>query len=509
MTILRNKIVAIALLAVGVTANVLAQTTSDDRAVLAQIQKKVAERKFTEVERELLNYLIAHPKDASGFALLAKLRLKQDRIEEAQSLSNRALSLNPNLLEAKLTAASSAYRLGEVVRSREILTGISESEVRDDATRLEIAEGLAVVGGCSKAKDLVDKLPARVRNAEALPVRAACLLEAGAKDDLLALLPAAKAAAGRNASVAVRFAEMLAKGGMLSETVDLLKVAVAGAPRDARALLMLAKTEANLSDVQRAKQHLARAAALVPDAAEVFFVASMIQSAEGKNSRAFELLEEAVQRDNRNVEYLTRFVVVAMRVNQAAKAVRGAEALLALQPQNPDFLYLLGASSLQAKNISYAEALLAKFATLRPNDSRGCLALGLAYLAQPDKLDAGRQKMESCLLISPRNFEAAYQLGLFYRTQGDTDNALRYFEKTVALSPNYAAALRDFGATLIQAGAEARARPYLERALQLNPDDAETHFQLSRLYNILGDRELGKKHLQIFQKLRTPKKTGM
>jgi hypothetical protein len=43
----------------------------------------------------------------------------------------------------------------------------------------------------------------------------------------------------------------------------------------------------------------------------------------------------------------------------------------------------------------------------------------------------------------------------------------------------------------------------------LDPNNADAHFQLSRLYNIIGERDLAKKHLEIFQKLKSAKKGGM
>jgi hypothetical protein len=49
----------------------------------------------------------------------------------------------------------------------------------------------------------------------------------------------------------------------------------------------------------------------------------------------------------------------------------------------------------------------------------------------------------------------------------------------------------------------------LEKSLALNEKDADTHFQLSRLYNLIGETDLAKKHLEIFQNLRNPKKDGM
>ena len=69
---------------------------------------------------------------------------------------------------------------------------------------------------------------------------------------------------------------------------------------------------------------------------------------------------------------------------------------------------------------------------------------------------------------------------------------------------NYAFALRDLGALYLQAGAEAKARTVLEKAVSLSPNDADTHFQLSRLYNLIGESTLAKRHLEIFQKLKNP-----
>ena len=62
--------------------------------------------------------------------------------------------------------------------------------------------------------------------------------------------------------------------------------------------------------------------------------------------------------------------------------------------------------------------------------------------------------------------------------------------------------LRDLGMMYLQMGDEAKARIVLERSVGLDASDADTHFQLSRLYNLTGERELARKHLEIFQKLR-------
>jgi tetratricopeptide (TPR) repeat protein len=202
-------------------------------------------------------------------------------------------------------------------------------------------------------------------------------------------------------------------------------------------------------------------------------------------------------------------VISAMRANQAGKAFRAASRLLEIKPDEPDFLYLHGAAALQNNNLAAAETSLNRFLAFRPQDSRGCLALGLTYAAQPDKFEAARNQLLGCIETNPNNFEAKYQLGLSYKTQGEIAKAIAYFEETVKLSPNYALALRDLGAVYLQSGDEAKARVALEKSVTVNPNDADTHFQLSRLYNLIGETALAKKHLETFQKLKNPSKNPM
>ena len=124
-------------------------------------------------------------------------------------------------------------------------------------------------------------------------------------------------------------------------------------------------------------------------------------------------------------------------------------------------------------------------------------------------MEDARKQLRHCVEIDPNNFEAKYQLGLSYKTQGETAKAIEYLEAAIKNSPDYALALRDLGAVYLQSGAETKARTVLEKSIALSPNDADTHFQLSRLYNLIGETELAKKHLEIFQKLRNPKQNGM
>jgi tetratricopeptide (TPR) repeat protein len=512
MRILQNNLIQLTkfcLIFVCLTSCLSAQVNPDNKTALANFEKNIEDGKLSDVENDLFNYVIANPKDAKGFSLLAKLRFKQTRLNEAKSLLNKALSLDPALLTAKLTLVQVDFQLGEIEQAHTVLNSIPESDLSDASWRVIVAEVSARVGDCQKALILAEKLPLKIKNSKALPLRATCYLKSGDTTSFSLLIPIAKTLTRQDPTVAIQFAGVLSKAAMHKETADLLRLVIAAAPQNTAALLLLAESEVFLKDFSNAKIHLAQAEKIQPKSAELFFVKSFLESEQGNNTLSLELLEKSLAENPDNLQALNRFVVVAMRANQPGKAVRVAEKLLNLQPENPDFLYFHGIASLQNNNVQKAEISLTKFLEARPNDSLGCLALGLTFAAQPDKLGEARGQLEKCLAMNPNNFEAAYQLGLSYKVQGDTAKAIEYLEQTVNLSPDYALALRDLGAVYLQSGEETKARTVLEKAVLLDPNDPETHFQLSRLYNLIGEPELGKKQLELFQKLKTPKKDGM
>lgn len=505
--VLISVVFALTLLFAGV--GIYGQVKNDNTAALLRFDKDIENGKFSNVERDLFRYVVANPNDAVGFSLLAKIRLKQERLNEAKSLAQKALVLDQKLLSAKLILASAHHQLGENEQANFILNRISDSELKDVPIRLNLAQLYYLFGDCQKSLKTTEQLPAKIQNSDALSLRAACYIAVKDKEKLAPLLATARSLVHQNRIAVINFAEVLSKAAMHRETADLLRLVVLSQAREARELLLLAKSEIFLKDLKNAITHIGHAEKLQPETGELLFVKALLESEQGNNAQSLEFLERASSTSPNNSEILVQFVIIAMRTNQSGKAVRAAERLLNMQPDNLDALYLFGAASLQNNRVMQAEKALVKYFEARPSDSRGCVALGLAYAAQTDKLQEARERMQLCITLNPNNYEAAYQLGLSYKTNGEMAKAVEYFEDTIKLSPNYANALRDLGAAYLQTGSEVKARPVLEKAAALNPNDSDTHFQLSRLYSVIGESALAKKHLEIFQKLRNPKKEGM
>ncbi|MBA3692184.1 MAG: tetratricopeptide repeat protein [Acidobacteria bacterium] len=480
-----------------------AQNKQVDKNAVARFEKSIEQGKIEEIERALLNFAVANPNNPQVLELLAKVRYLQNRLSEATALYRRVLTLDANSASAKINLARILFVSGQADEAQRMLGDIAGDALFSQALRLNLATTFLLIGEPQKALEATEKLPLKIKNADALPIIAASYSALKSEQKLRDLLPLIKRAAASNPSLAARCAEVLQNAGLNKEAIILLRSTLAAAPNNFNVLVLLGRFEIGAKEFAPAKQHLNRAAKLQPRSARLFFAQALLEEAQENSLAALELLKQARQLAPDSPEILSQYVITAMRANQSRAAVEAAQILAESKPDEPEYLYLLGAASLQNGNISQAQRNLQRLFELHPTHSRGCLALGLTLAAQSNQLENARRQLLRCIEIDANNVEAKYQLGLSYKTQGETAKAIGYLEETVKLVPDYALALRDLGALYLQSSAERQARVVLEKAVALAPNDADTHFQLSRLYNLIGESVLAKKHLEMFQKLRS------
>jgi Uncharacterized enzyme of heme biosynthesis len=483
-------------------STVLPQKKSIGGHDLDGFEKGLEQGRIDQIERPLLDYAIANPNDTKALDLLARVRVVQGRPKEAAALYQRVLALDPASASAKVGAGRIAYAQGQKEDAVQLLNSIEQTSSLSLSTRFDLATALFMIGELPQALAVVEGLPANIKNTEALPLLAAIYLESGRKNDLVSLIPLMESSSPTRPVWAVQSAEVLQNAGMNDDAKALLRLALAKSPNDLNLLLYLGKLEVILRDFSQARVDLKRASELYPRSAEVLSMQSRLEIAMGNTTEALELLIRARQLAPNAVAILADLVLVAIRNGKSQVAVDAAKDLVSMNPENVEYLYLLGAAALQNGNLGLAQANLERFAQKQPTDSRGCLALGLTYAAQSDKIETARQQLNHCLEIDPANFEAKYQLGLSYKAQGDNQKAIQFFEDVIKRVPNYTLALRDLGTLYLQTGEDVKARGLLEQAVSLNPQDADIHFQLSRLYNQIGEPTLAKQHLELFQKLR-------
>jgi len=126
----------------------------------------------------------------------------------------------------------------------------------------------------------------------------------------------------------------------------------------------------------------------------------------------------------------------------------------------------------------------------------------LLLAGEPDSatLEAARREFEEELQINPADVDSEYQLGEMARQARQWNEAIEHFGRAAKIDPNSPQALVGLGKSLVSAGRPAEAVAALEKAVQLAPDDAVAHYQMSFAYRRVGREEEAKKHLALYRK---------
>jgi tetratricopeptide (TPR) repeat protein len=134
-----------------------------------------------------------------------------------------------------------------------------------------------------------------------------------------------------------------------------------------------------------------------------------------------------------------------------------------------------------------------------PAGAEPLYGLGSVYLDQKKPKEA-RECFERALKAAP-NYPATLpnawnNLGILSAREGKTDEAIGYFQKSLAISPDHAVAVRNLGNAYRQKKDWDAARKTLEHALALNPEDAEANYGLGMVYAQLNDTSRAYEFLQ-------------
>jgi len=114
------------------------------------------------------------------------------------------------------------------------------------------------------------------------------------------------------------------------------------------------------------------------------------------------------------------------------------------------------------------------------NDSANKLLDEGTKLFQEGNYNASIKKYNEALKVDPNNSIAYNLLGMAYRFKFNQIGALEFktkeiesFKKAIKLDPNYWIAYKNLAATLYYQDRKKEAVPYLEKALELQPNDPE------------------------------------
>lgn len=156
------------------------------------------------------------------------------------------------------------------------------------------------------------------------------------------------------------------------------------------------------------------------------------------------------------------------RNNQLVEAEAAYHQVLALDPQQPDAIHLLGMLAYQIGDYDLAVDLIKGAIEISPYVPIFHNNLGNAYLRLrrfADAEDAYRQALD----LDPHYPEALYNVAQLMADKGDVDGAIEAYRQLLKAEPNFVEAYNNLAGLLRERGELQQAMENYRRAVELNP----------------------------------------
>jgi len=115
--------------------------------------------------------------------------------------------------------------------------------------------------------------------------------------------------------------------------------------------------------------------------------------------------------------------------------------------------------------------------------------------------ERARQELQTELSVDPKNAQALAYLGDIAWKNDDVDTALSFLNPAKKLSSDLRIVQLDLGEIYLRQKNYAEAKVALQHAVELGPTQPDAHYQLSRLYQSVGDKASAEKELHKVQEL--------
>lgn len=200
----------------------------------------------------------------------------------------------------------------------------------------------------------------------------------------------------------------------------------------------------------------------------------------GQYNEAVKALEAAVKQERENAEAHFLLGVAYFQTGAYEKARDAFERTLKLDPERAAAIHHnLGALAIQMDDLDTAVKEFQAALALDADDPDTHYQLGAAYLLQSlppenalplqEKLDLARAEFERALELAPGKAEVLVGLGNVYLLEDDIPQAIAVLEQAVAAAPEMPEALFALGRIYALTGNFEGARELLQRCLAANP----------------------------------------
>ena len=447
-------------------------------AVLSQKQHHLGEaegfyRQWTEVL----------PNDAQAHVALAQFYWSTRRLKEAETSYQRARQVERSSHlghEGLITFYLETNRLKEA--GFEIDAFLKQNPT-DIAGRILQARLTLGQGDTEKALSLLQEIARQAPKLAAVhQYLGIALARQHNLPEAISALKEAQKLAPNSSDIRSNLAQVYLAQGSLSLAIKEGETAIEFNPKNVSALRALADAYLLVGDAKRAQELLREVLAHLPDDPIVHHRLGVVSLAQHRANDAMAHFEQAFEKNPKLVEAFEQIAAILVSQGKVLQARERVGRQVAMNPQDPRFLNLLGRVLVQSQNFPEAEAAYKKAMALDGTLLSTYANLGDLY-ARQGKLEEAIREFETIVAKSPQQLSTLMILGMLHEQQKDFARATAKYEEVLKINARFGPAANNLAWILLEHGGDKeRALSLAETARQALPRDPNIADTLGWVY---------------------------
>jgi tetratricopeptide (TPR) repeat protein len=292
---------------------------------------------------------------------------------------------------------------------------------------------------------------------------------------------------------------LLASQDEYSAAIHEFEIADALQPGTLEIVLDLGQAYLKSGDTGRALEALNRALKLRPDSAETLYLIGQAYSDEQKDINALDALVKAHKLAPDNTDVIFLMARLSMKQAFYADAIPLLEQGLKIAPKEPKLLAALGECYFMTGKVGEAKQMFQALIDAQPAASSYAF-MGLWYRHE-GQFDEATKYFARGLKSDPHNAACLYNLGYIAVRQGQYDAGEKWLSEALQIQPDYDDALLELANLKMHEKKFVEALPLLRKCAQLEPNPAPVYYRLGETERTLHQMEAAERDFKIFQTL--------
>jgi Flp pilus assembly protein TadD len=451
-------------------------------------------------ETALRSELKARPGDAAALTLLGVALDNQKKFQEAEDAHRRAVAVSPNSPDAWNNYGNHLIGTGDSEGARKLYLRVIALDPSSLNANVQLARLAVTNKKGAEALGYVSHLtPAQQDAPNLAPLRLAALYLGGRTteaDELASRwMDPAKDIPGESLAIGMA----LAQAGKFAKAETFLTQALARTPSDFNVQVNLGLAAWHTGNYDRARETLQAALAQQPQSVDAMYYLACVDQASNRTEAAVALLAQAARLAPQRADIQRQLALATGDLAALDDSAAAWDRYLKLEPNDDVARRERGLIAFQMGKFEQGVTELRRFVARHPDDAVGHFELGAA-VNKDDPAEALREFDRALALKA--DFAAARSMrgGLYYQ-MGNPKAAAVDLEAAASLRPDNAVDLDRLGQTYLALDRSADAVRVLRKAAALAPDDSKTQLHFARALADAGQEAESKAAMDRFRQL--------